>query len=490
MSNSEDRRRSLIAVGGLLIGYMASGTAAGQDTDDGTTEPPDDGTTEPPTDPEPRTITFQITSTSQTQVEYTGHVASEPSLVENTSNSRMSAESPDDSTRHRPDGTWDFSGSIGSADGTTVYGDTFEWVTDRQDDGLLGWKTNLSPAAYEIEINGEAVDPSNFPEYVSPDWQGEGPQGVGVPSHVNVGGGSGYDDTFGPSDATAVARTGSELYDALTSATSDDVVFLDGSATVSTQIPVRSGVTLASGRGNPNATTGTIHASGAPNYGVLDVESGARVSGVRFDGGVSSWIPWDGSPSTLSSAIDARGVSNVEIDNCEISNFGWAGVHANGDVHVHHCHIHDILQDGYAYGVINYGGTQMIEANRFERMRHCVNGSGNGSYTARFNVVEEEMFDHCFDQHSGGTRTEVYRNTIKPVFDIEPGGGARVPAVTIRGVPSDVAQVYENWIWNNDPPQSYGGAINDEWRRPAINQKEHGSSGFVNVEFWGNVFGR
>jgi hypothetical protein len=164
----------------------------------------------------------------------------------------------------------------------------------------------------------------------------------------------------------------------------------------------------------------------------------------------------------------------VEIDNCEVWGFAYAGITAEEDGHVHHNHVHHTPRDGLGYGIIESGCHPLIEWNYFNYNRHAVASSGSGGYTVRYNHFGPDTIGHVIDMHrSGGNRMEIYRNTVEGHEAVN--DGSQKPAVAIRGTPDDVATIHDNWFYNPDQPRDSPSG----WTEEAIIQ--------VHVDSWENV---
>ncbi len=104
---------------------------------------------------------------------------------------------------------------------------------------------------------------------------------------------------------------------------------------------------------------------------------------------------------------------NLIVDNCEISNFGYAGVQINGHSNsqtekikcrINHNYIHHNNKQGLGYGVvINYKNSEAeIYYNWFDQNRHSVAGNGRSGevYTAAYNfTLSNSMNSAEYDMH-------------------------------------------------------------------------------------------
>ena len=319
-------------------------------------------------------------------------------------------------------------------------------------------------------------------------WQDDDHEapGDGIVEGGPIGGGQGYENTISPDEADVVVSSRSEFNSALSSASSGDVVYVAGDASIdlgSNTYTVPRGVTLASDRGIDNAPGGHLYTDHQPDSSMyyIELSRGARLCGVRVQGPYYDFF--DPDFYATGAGVTVRGDS-VEIDNCEMWGFALASVHVGtGEPHIHHNDIHHNPRRGLGYGVVNYGGNPLIEWNYFDANRHSVACDGQGGYVARYNHFGPITYSHVMDVHSpGGTRVEIYNNTVEAV-DGDHDGDQR-PAVAIRGAPDDVAAIYDNWFYNPDEPLD----TPDGWStRHAIIQV--GVDEWTNVEWSGNHYG-
>ena len=219
-----------------------------------------------------------------------------------------------------------------------------------------------------------------------------------------MGGGTGYGRVVTRADADSVVGSASELSDALSGASSGDVVFVDGSATIDTggaEFDVPGGVTLASNRGEDGAPGALLYTDETPQI-MLRASTDARVTGLRLRGhSPGRTVTYqDGiSFDTPTYAIQVLG-EGVEIDNCEV--WGWpdrAVAVQHAGAHVHHSYIYDNNGQGLGYGVAA-NEECLIEYNYFHNNRHSVTCAYDApGYTARYNHFSPVSVMHICDIH-------------------------------------------------------------------------------------------
>ncbi|UWG47967.1 Uncharacterized protein HSRCO_1688 [Halanaeroarchaeum sp. HSR-CO] len=370
-------------------------------------------------------------------------------------NGDNSAEETNDIVTENDDGTWTAEGYTGNG-----YGDTF--VFERS-------VTDFSPmeGEFALYLDGEQVTPYELTGEEEPETTTNTVEGG------PVGGGQGYDNLVSRDEADVVISTKSGLLQALSNASSGDVVYLAGNASIdmgTTDIVVPSGVTLASNRGIDDAPGGHLYTDEETKS--IYLNSGARFTGIRVEGPFYEYFD----PDWYATGSGVRAVGgDVEIDNNEIWGFAYASVVTNGNSpHVHHNNIHHNPRDGLGYGVVASSGRPVIEWNAFDYNRHSVASSGSGGYVVRYNHFGSSTIGHVIDMHKpGGTDMEIYRNTVEATYSV--ADGDRKPAVAIRGVPEVLASVQDNWFYNEAEPL----ASPDGWTGESIIQ--------VHVDEWANV---
>lgn len=298
-----------------------------------------------------------------------------------------------------------------------------------------------------------------------------------------IGGGEGYASIVTEGDYTAT--TLEELIDALAQAQPGEVVFIPGETEIDLTtfiyieefvLEIPEGVTLAGERGN-GGSLGAILTSDVLNTPRMIAALGpdVRVTGLRIRGPNPkryldhhrrAFREGYGGHSYYYKFPTQNGIStehdNLEVDNCEISGFGHAGIHLRTGEghHVHHNYIHHCQYNGLGYGVSHNTASSLIEQNLFDWNRHSIAGTGRPgcSYVACNNVELGTSLSHCFDMHGGrdrddgtdiaGTTIQIYNNTFR----------APQTPVVIRGVPQDVCEVHHNWFVKHAPGSAVRGS--------------------------------
>ena len=263
------------------------------------------------------------------------------------------------------------------------------------------------------------------------------------------------------------------LIGALGKAQAGEVVFVPGKVTLELTplvyidelvLEIPTGVTLASDRGH-DGSEGALLVNDALKGKLMlrPLGPGVRVTGLRLQGpnpkrhlehhkrsfgeggpGHSYYYQFPTQDGILMEH------DRLEVDNCDISGFGHAGIFLRGGTghHIHHNFIHHCQYNGLGYGVSHDVAQSLIEYNRFDSNRHSIAGTGRPGcgYVARNNIELGVSLSHCFDMHGGrdrkdgtviaGTLIEICNNTFR----------APQPAVVIRGVPEQLCDVHHNWF--------------------------------------------
>ena len=295
-----------------------------------------------------------------------------------------------------------------------------------------------------------------------------------------IGGGEGYARGVRIVNGDYRVSTAAELIQALEEAESGQTVFVEGTAKIDLTVRVQAedfvlnvpgGVTLASDRGVNGSPGGLIYSDafatsplvsvGGPNVRI----TGLRVRGpdpkLRMDLHRRSFRTQNpGGRDLYYNFPTSTGIrthyANLEVDNCELSGWSYAGVslQESKEHSIHHNHIHHNRRHGLGYGVHVGQASALIEYNLFDYNRHSIAGSGQpgSSYEARHNVVGTHANSHLFDMHGGrdrddgtdiaGTSIKIHHNTFKALHE---------DAVVIRGVPEQEALVHHNWFYLPEP---------------------------------------
>jgi hypothetical protein len=288
------------------------------------------------------------------------------------------------------------------------------------------------------------------------------------PTGNPIGGGEGY--TLRIFDYDFLVNTREELVNALELAGAAQIVYVADSAHIDLtglkDLPLRGGVTLASGRGTDGSEGGWLYSNELDTLPLFKVSgSGVRVTGLRIQG-----------PDTLRrteqmaelsrqdnyySIPNSRGIQTthpqLQVDNCELWGWSHAAVFLQKgatDNHIHHNYMHHNQRHGLGYGVVLDQSEALIEANLFDWGRHHIAGTGRPgtSYEARYNRVMENANSHSFDMHGGRDRDDgtdiagdlilIHHNTFQ---------ARDVAAVVIRGIPQESAEIYNNWFLHATP---------------------------------------
>ncbi|WP_436926420.1 right-handed parallel beta-helix repeat-containing protein [Halosimplex amylolyticum] len=404
-----------------------------------------------------------LTTQDPSELDYTFTTTGE--ITKDTDNGKNSAAG-NDSVTQNSDGTWTADGYTGNG-----YGDAYYFEGDLVDFGPV-------KSFVEVYVDGSQIDLSQY-ETTETSTSDSDPH--------NLGGGEGYPNTVPRSEADVVVSTLDELLNAFDSASSGDVVYVAGDATIdassvtgSDTLSVPSGVTLASDRGINGAAGGTIKTDVIDYSHMMSAEGGARVTGVRIVGPIDSYVEYS---KPVVSGLTVKS-DTVEVDNCEVTGFNHAGIKLNGSAHVHHSHIHGNSMDGLGYGIMCYGGQDtLVEHNKFNFNRHSVANEGYAGYEVRYNRFDGKAIAYQVGTHRpGGTTLSIHHNTFVPTKHLNDGIDPSCH-VTVRGVPDDVADIHHNWFHNPKEPLNSP----DMWTNEAIVQAHVDE--WNNVEFGNNHYG-
>ena len=165
------------------------------------------------------------------------------------------------------------------------------------------------------------------------------------PTGDPIGGGEGCRHVVTEGDYTVA--NAAELLDALGKAEKGQTVCVASGAEVdltgNLNMRIPDGVILAGDRGRSGSAGPLLFTTSMPNNAsFLIAGNGARVTGLRIRGPDANFpdIDYGKVARSWTRAIMAWG-DDIEVDNCEVSNFHHSGVCVQGaNLHVHHCHIH------------------------------------------------------------------------------------------------------------------------------------------------------
>jgi PKD repeat protein len=310
------------------------------------------------------------------------------------------------------------------------------------------------------------------------------------PTGNPIGGGAGYTRIITETDARVkyVVSTKDQLLTALKSAKLGDVVYVKGDAnidmtgTYGTTIP--GGVTLASNRGKDGSAGGRIFQNRIPTdptYEQNTAEKGAmlkaggdnvRITGLRLEGPDKTTADLKSMNLGMKYGILEKDYRALEVDNCEIWGWSWAGIAlrittGSDNAYIHHNYIHHCQDSNVGYGVAVSGGTALVEANLFDYTKHSISGSGleGEGYEARYNVqlshANAPVFDvHPYTTSSGqsiaGNSYKIHHNTVMVTDNFAVG----IRAVPLQGVWIDHNrfQWYNNNGRNEPPAYQSGGS--------------------------------
>jgi hypothetical protein len=304
------------------------------------------------------------------------------------------------------------------------------------------------------------------------------------PTGNPIGGGAGYSNIITSGDYAVGSREEflavlSILSGMSEGARTGKIIYIEESANIdmgggtygTLSLSVPSGITIASNRGWNGSSGGRIYWSmpaTPPRFKhFLVVGNNVTFNGIRLQG-PDGRIGTSGS-DPLIDGIHSSGKTGLVVENCEIYDWPYAGIAYYSDrlpglgssskAYIHHNYIHHCRRAGLGYGIQVAASSALIEANIFDYCRHAIAGERGypvSNYEARFNIVEPHITNSMFDMHGGND---------DPSWGFDGGPDPRVPAggtilihhntfksstqiaVGIRGVPTNVCMVYNNWTY-------------------------------------------
>jgi PKD repeat protein len=257
------------------------------------------------------------------------------------------------------------------------------------------------------------------------------------PTGNPIGGGAGYTRIITETDSRVkyVVTTRDQLLTALKSAKAGEVVFVPSSATIdltgASTVTIPAGVILASDRGYNGRAGGLIKRDNSGTIPLATFMAGGdnvRFTGLRIQGPHSGYGADYG--DNVKCAIMEENRNGLEVDNCEIYYWSYAGVafentrNSAWSGNVHHNTIHHIAGEGYGYGVMVAYGDVLIEANNFDYTRHAVIGEGcpGEKFVYRYNYYGSHSLNPVLDLHTNcggwsaggvsGRLYDIHHNTI------------------------------------------------------------------------------
>ncbi|MBN1418093.1 MAG: right-handed parallel beta-helix repeat-containing protein [Planctomycetes bacterium] len=269
------------------------------------------------------------------------------------------------------------------------------------------------------------------------------------PTGDPIGGGPGYRDVRTGGDLAV--RTAEAFLAALRTARAGQVIFIPDGAEIdltgSVGVAIPGGVTIAGTRGHAGSDGARILTRRKATYPLFATAGdGVRITGLRLEGPTAGR---EQIPELACLIVTTH--HGLEIDNCEVYNWNYAGIAGRrgaSRLRVHHASIHHCQIQGLGYGVTLDACDARIIANRFDWCRHHIAATGRPgcAYEAAYNLVLPHANGHAFDMHGGRDRgdgtdiagdwMEIHHNTFQ----------SPQAAVVIRGVPSQGAAIHHNWF--------------------------------------------
>jgi len=283
------------------------------------------------------------------------------------------------------------------------------------------------------------------------------------PTGSPIGGGKGYAGVVTKGDYRV--KTAKELIDALNSAKTAQVVYVEDDAEIDLSgekgIVIGTGVTLASGRGGGDSQGALLFSNDLAASPLFAIGGdGVHVTGLRLRGPDQERRTEEMrklyKEGKYYSIPNSDGIicsdPGLEVDNCEVWGWSHAGVFLKAGAtkaYIHHNYMHHNQRSGLGYGVCLDQSDALIEGNLFDWCRHHIAGTGRPgtSYEARYNLVLENANGHSFDMHGGADRKDgtdiagdlisIHHNTFK---------ATSVRAIVIRGKPRESVEIHHNWF--------------------------------------------
>jgi Putative Ig domain/Dockerin type I domain/Right handed beta helix region len=192
--------------------------------------------------------------------------------------------------------------------------------------------------------------------------------------------------------------------------------------------------------------------------------------------------------SPLTSGIGGYSQPGLVIESCEIRNWPSAGVIACGsDSQVIFNYIHHCRRLGRGYGVAVWGmnANVLIQGNRIEYSRHHVCGperDDTDSFEVRYNIFGPST--HSQIDHHGGKDTGDLSDPAGKTLLIHHNTftyAGQAP-VTIRGIPADRCEIYNNWAYRTGDPYLI-------WRQELVYGSYDETDEYINMSQHDNWYG-
>ena len=297
-----------------------------------------------------------------------------------------------------------------------------------------------------------------------------------------VGGGPGYEEVVQCDDSFLHITSLAELRSALKNPYIKKI-FIPGNVSFEVDTPIEihtDDLLLASDRGNfrPNGTISSgalllLRNSSVKNNDLLVSvnANNVRITGLRLTSEDVESV----SVGIQIQPKEGVEVMHLEVDNCELFNWGKAAVLLDGtrrDIEngtsgwVHHNHIHHNNKAGLGYGTVlnDKNVRSLILYNLYDENRHSIAGNGrpNERYTAAYNLTLKNLISSEYDMHgySDYNKKNCDALTICNAYSSCNHAGAKVILLNnaavdvryffgIRGIPTEGAYVTQNFF--NDP---------------------------------------
>jgi hypothetical protein len=228
------------------------------------------------------------------------------------------------------------------------------------------------------------------------------------------------------------------------------------------------------------------HDMTARNVAMLLAGARNRFLGVTIEGPDSSVGESNASP--LTSGIGGYSQPGLVVESCEIRNWPSAGVIACGsDSRIIFNYIHHCRRLGRGYGVAVWGmdAKVLIKGNRIEYSRHHVCGPERD---------DTDSYEVCYNIFGPSTHSQIDHHGGKDLNDLSKPAGKTLlihhntftytgnAPVTIRGIPADKCEVYNNWAYSTGDPYLI-------WRQELVYGSYDETDEYINMSQHDNWYG-